>query len=478
MRRKDVLYRLYIYLLFIFNLTSCVYYGDIHGKSKLISINELNTRHIYLKESKTSANWWDKFQDPKLNQLIISALVDSPSTQIAEVRVRRAQAIIEGAAAPLWPAIDFNGYIQRQRFSEFGLVPPPFNGRIFNISDLGLNLTYDFDFWGKNRELLASRISEKCAAKADLAQARLIISAAVANTYFQLLSNQAAIKLAEKNAKLSQEIANIVVSRSRRGIESDVPVKTALANGQLANLAIERYKKAEKLSKNQLAILLGKNPFTTTIITHAFTYQKYMVSLPDNLTLNILAGRPDIFATKLRVEAAAHAINIAKTKFYPNISLMALFSYQSVQLNQLFDVGSQNNAITGAIDLPIFDAGLRRANLGVKYAEYDLAVNNYNQTLLTALREVADYQAILHSLSAELLSQEKALKATSYNYKLFLSRYNHGIIDYVQVLEIKQLLLQYRLKQIELQTQHLQSVVGILKSLGGNIMSKNLVNGS
>ena len=98
-------------------------------------------------------------------------------------------------------------------------------------------------------------------------------------------------------------------------------------------------------------------------------------SAPNSLTANVLAARPDISAMKLRAEAAAHRINVAKARFFPNINLSALFSYQSLELNHLFENQSQNNAITGAIDLPIFDAGLRQAELTVAKANFTGAVS-------------------------------------------------------------------------------------------------------
>jgi NodT family efflux transporter outer membrane factor (OMF) lipoprotein len=445
-----------------------VYYGDIHGHSQPLDADSLSTHHVFhASATPKAAYWWGKFKDPELNQLIAVALSDSPDMQSAENRVRRAEHLADGAVAGLWPEIDLSGYVERERFSEFGLVPPPFNGKTFNIGQVGFNFNYEFDFWGKNRQTLAARVSEACAAQADLAQARLIISAAVANVYFQLLGDIKQLQLAKDNLKQLKEILGIVVDRAKNGIESDIPVKTAIANVQAAVLAVEQYQRAEMLSRHQLAVLLGKNPFATSIMTHRFRYHAYHIALPTCLSANLLAHRPDIFAAKARAEAAAHQINVAKAGFFPDINLNAFFTYQSVKFGRLFDTGSQNNGILGAIDLPIFDAGARRANLGVKYAEYDLAVNEYNQTILTALREVADQASILKTLKAEVAAQATALNATQRHYKLINSRYNHGIVDYVQVLEVKELLLQQQARQVSLQTSHLQAVVVMLKALGG-----------
>jgi NodT family efflux transporter outer membrane factor (OMF) lipoprotein len=457
-------------LLYCFTLSGCAYYGDIHGNSRPLNAYSLSTSHVYkpLTGPTTYANWWRKFKDPQLNQLINVALSDSPDMQIAKARVRQAQHLAEEASSLLWPSVNFSGYVQRQKFSQFGLVPPPFNGKTFNIGTVGFNFNYEFDFWGKNRQILMARVSEECAAQAELAQARLIISAAVANTYFQLRGNIAQVKIAKENWLLSKRILRIASTRQARGINSDIPVKNIQANTQAIKLSLEEYRQAELLSRHQLAVLLGNNPFTTEIKTRQFVFHQYHVTLPSSLPARLIAQRPDIYAAKSRAQAEASRIRVAKAYFFPDINLNALFSYQALGLGRLFDVQSQNNAITGAVDLPIFDAGARRANLGVKYAEYDLAVNEYNKTILTALREVADQLSILQSVGSQLAAQNAALKATRHNYKLFSSRYNHGIADYVQVLRSRQSLIERQSELIDLQTRHLQAVVATLKALGGN----------
>ena len=190
--------------------------------------------------------------------------------------------------------------------------------------------------------------------------------------------------------------------RNQHGLISKIPVKTVEKNYQAAKLVYQEYHQQEVLTRNQLAVLLGKNPLTTQFITHPFAFEFHSVELPKYLPANLLAHRPDLHAAKYRAEAAAHRINVAKARFYPDINLMSLFSYQNVGLQQIFNRDNQNNAIMAAVDLPIFDAGLRRAQLRQHYAEYDLAVNDYNQTLLNAIREVADQLTILKNLKIEL----------------------------------------------------------------------------
>jgi len=457
----------FLLLLFLclFELTSCVFYRDIHGYAKPFIPAHLSPRTI--SENNPECHWWVRFQDPTLNKLIEIALLDSPTMQTAEARVRESEYMAKGAASLLWPSLDLSGYLQRQRFSKTGLVPPPFNGLTFNIGDLGLNFNYEFDFWGKNRETLRAAVSENEAYKADLKEAALVLSSSVANTYFQLLATHAEWKILTANLKDLQETNDIVVTRAAHGVDSDIPVKTAVTNLQSAKLKVLQYEQSEKLLQHQLAILLGKNPFATNIIAGKFLYREESVSLPKPLTANILAKRPDIHAALARMDAAAHRINVHKARFFPDINLTGLFSYQSIHIGQLFDTQNQNNAIAGAIDLPIFDAGLRRANLGKAYAEYDLAVDWYNKTLLNALREVADQNTNLQSLQSQILSERKALNAAKHNYQLLNSRYKHGIVDYVQVLEIKELVWQEEITLLNLQAKHLLATIAMLKALGG-----------
>ena len=458
-------------LIFIcfFGLSGCVNYYGMRQQS--VALNEASlarpvTYHLPVKKI-VAQGWWGKFHDSQLNQLMDIALADSPTMQTAQSRVRKAQQVTDESIATLWPSIDASGSLQRERFSKFGLAPPPFNGKTFNIAEVGLNLNYEFDIWGKNRQLIATNVSEECAAEADLAQAKLILSAAVAATYFQLQHDIEQWHIAREIQHHQQEIYNIVQKRAQHGVDSDIPLTVAQSNLEAARIVAAQWEANKKLTGDQLAVLIGKNPMTTSIDTSRYSYTAHQVHLPAYLPANILAQRPDIHASLLRAEAAAHQVNAAKARFYPNFNLNILFSYQSLVTGQLFNPQSQNNAIGGAFDLPIFDAGARRANLGGKYAEYDLAVNDYNQSVLTALREVADQVANLKALRSQLRAQQFSYLATQQKYHLMSSQYHHGIVEYTQVLNSKNGFLQQHAAQVDLQTKHLQTVVAMIKALGG-----------
>jgi NodT family efflux transporter outer membrane factor (OMF) lipoprotein len=414
-----------------------------------------------------SCAWWTRFHDPQLNQLIQTALTDSPRLQIAESRVRQAQQFAALAHSDLLPSVVGYGDIARERITSTGIFPPPIGGNRYTETNFGLNFNYEFDFWGKNRQVLASRVSLQRAAQADWEESRLVLATSVTSTYFQLQSSIYELQLAEAILRQQQELLNIITVRAHHGVASDIPVTTATGDMETLKISVAQLREQVKISQHQLAALLGKNPFNTVIHVRKFAYDARLVAIPKVIPANLLARRPDLIAARLRMEAAAHEINAAKARFYPNINLLALLSLQAFDLPKAFELPSRDNSIGAAIDLPVFDAGARRANLGSKYAEYDNAVGSYNETILTGLREVADEASRLNSISAQQLAQKSVLRSAVRNYDLVLAQYQHGIVDYTNVLQSRTSMLRERNEQTDLQTQHLKSMIAMIKALGG-----------
>ena len=454
----------------LLSLTGCVNYAGMHEHMIPLNDTMLATQysdgHPAVKATIHRA-WWTMFHDATLNQYIETALTDSPTLQIAKTRIDAAMHIADEARASLWPSLDANGQISREHITANTIYPPPFGGNSYTETDVGLNFNYEFDFWGKNRQTLAAKISEARASAADYAESRLVLATAVANQYFQLQYNIAALKIGAAILHQRQAILDIVKVRTTHGVESDIPLSTANANRDAAVTNVAALTEQMKIAQHQLAALLGKNPFTTDMTAARFKYKKALLALPKVLHANVLGCRPDIMASRWRIEAAAERVNAAKARFYPNINLMAILSLQSYTLGKTFYASSRDNSAGVAIDLPIFDAGTRRAYLASQFDEFDIASEQYNQTILTALRDVADQAASLHSLSTQETAQATALHAAEQVYHLTRSRYQHGISDYMSMLEQQDPVLQAQNRELQIQARHLQATVLMIKALGG-----------
>lgn len=453
-------------------LTGCNLYGVIRSETPPIVAADLAVKHTYKVPAKKSKNHLSRFNDAQLQQLVAVALTDSPNMQSAAARIVRARHIAKGAYAVLWPSADLRGSYSQQHFSFQGTVPPPINELVFSklgFGNLGINFNYEFDFWGKNRQIFASRLNETFAAEMDMRQTQLILSASVASAYFELQNSLIQLRLAKDNVRLLKELEDIVLDRAKQGIQSDIPLKSAISNTQTARLSIDEYKRAALQARHQLAVLLGKNPFNTHIETTQFSYNKKQLTLPKVISINVLAQRPDIASARALMEAQAHQINVARAAFLPNINLSGILSLQSLYFSKLFNVRIQTESVRPAIELPLFDAGARRANLGVRHAEFELSVNRYNQSILNALKEVSDYMTAVQTLNRQVDNQTLAVNTINSNYTLFKARYKQGIIDYVQLIEIQQTLLQQKAMLYNLQARQKQAFVALLAALGGGV---------
>ena len=414
--------------------------------------------------------WWLAFQDPLLNQLIATGLRDSPTLKIAQSRVVMAEQVAVMTESTLFPSLNGRSEVTRLRFPSQGLIPPPFAGKTFTEASLGFRLNYTFDWWGRNHSAFAASLSQVGAAQAELAEARLILTAAIARCYLQSQSNWMQLKLAQTSVAQHQAIANLTHAKLQSGIASAIPETIADANLQAAKLILAQSQQDRQLTTHQLAILLGKDPSTAIAnITKPLKISPSFV-LPKVIRANCLAYRPDILASRWRAEAAAQQVKVAKASFYPNVNLVGLLGLQSIGLNNLFKLSSHTPAGQAAIDLPIFDAGQRWANLNEKQAEYQLAVQQYQQTLLTALQDVADAITRLQALKSQQRAQHKIVAAAEQNASILSSYYQHGTVDKLQLLAAQDNLLQQQSRQINLQTAYLQAWVGLLQAIGGHTL--------
>ena len=220
------------------------------------------------------------------------------------------------------------------------------------------------------------------------------------------------------------------------------------------------------LARNQLAALLGKGPDRGLGITRPALHMA-PVALPSRVGADLLGRRPDIVASRWRAEAAARDIDVAKTAFYPDVNLTALIGVQSVTASKLLEAGSGIPSFGAAIRLPIFEAGRLRGALAVRNAEYDAAVEQYNQALSDALREVVDQLASLRSVQAQRGDADAALASAEEAYQLAVTRYRAGLGSLLQVISAETQVIDQRSLRAELQSRELALSINLIRALGG-----------
>jgi NodT family efflux transporter outer membrane factor (OMF) lipoprotein len=414
-----------------------------------------------------ATDWWKSFGDPQLDALIDEALASSPTLNIAAARTRKALAEADVAHSTLAPRIDANASSTRERFSEHGSAPPPIAGSTQTFNVLQASLSWEIDFWGKNRSAYEAAVGAARAADVDAHAARLALSTGIAQAYVGLERAYLQLDVAQATLAEREQIYALTRDRNAAGLDSRLELKQAESALPATREQIAQLNETIELQRNQIAALLGVGPDRGLAIARPTAVAHANFALPSKLPAELIGRRPDVIADRWRIEAASKDIASAKAEFYPNVNLLAFVGLQAFGGGNLLSAASRTMGIGPAVTLPIFDAGRLRANLAGTDADYDIAVERYNQTLADAMRDVVDQVVSLRSLAEQRKQQEMALATAREAYDLALLRYREGLGNYLQVLSAEQPLLVQRSLDADLRARELALSVDLVRALGG-----------
>lgn len=419
-------------------------------------------------------NWWEIFNSNELNSLISKALEENPSIQSIERRVEFARQTAKVVRSRLFPLLFFDADESWEYLSQNGLYRA-FNPKIplnANLVDLTLSFTYEFDFWGKNRHLFNAALGQSKAEEAESAGVELITTTAIAQAYFALKTNLV-------RQRLYQDLFEVRCAFFE--LERQLQDK-ALLSMLSPLLSEERLLEAEKLvfsietevetDIHLINILLGRGPDTPLDIVTELPRAIETLAIPDNLSLDLLARRPDLMAQIWRVEALAQEVGAAKADFYPNINLTALMGLESIAYNLLFKSQSKTAALQPAIHLPIFTAGAIRANIRAKKALFDQAVYEYNDLLLKSASEVADLLVLAKSVFEQKSAQGLIIEAAQARYDLVVLRQQSGLDNVLSQYLVEEELILKSLDDVSLIYNQYLAAIKLTKALGGGYQSE------
>lgn len=414
-----------------------------------------------------AAQWWRQYHDPQLDELIERATQQSPDLALAQSRVANAEQAAHLAAAQLGLSLDGSAQVARQRMSDHGLIPSQFLGfSWYNQADLGVQLQYDFDWWGRKRATMEAALDQAHAAEAQRSAAALALDYAVAETYFGWQADQARLQLADQLLATQQQLAAIANLRVRQGV--DLPDEAQRADAQLA--AVREMRAAldgsAKIRLVALASLLGVAPAQLPGLQPRALPQVQR-GIPAHAGLDLIARRPDIAASRWQVEAALRNTDAARAEFFPDISISALAGLSSIDMGKLLTAGSRTFALTPALHLPIFHGGALQANYGVSKAQLAAAVAQYDSTVQTAAREVATQALAAEQIAARQHQQQAQLEADRQLLANAQARARQGVRDAREGLAAQAQLLQQRDAASQLQAQALSTDLALIKALGG-----------
>lgn len=416
--------------------------------------------------------WWTAYGSAELDALIDEALRNAPDVAIAAARIRQADALAQQTGSAASPQLSAEGSIGGNKQSYNLGIPEQFVPKgILDTGRLAGSLSFDPDLWGRNRAALAAARGEALAAHVDAAQARLSLSSGIALLWGELALHRASRDVAAESARVMAETEALTAQRVRSGIGNQATLNLARARHASAMQTVAALDELMLLDRNRLAAIIGAGPDRAKSIALPPTDFAAPHGVPRMVAADLLGRRPDLVAARLRVDAAGQREQVARKDFLPNINLAAMVGLQSLGLGDLPQSDSAIANFGPAFSLPIFDGGRLKGRLAAAEAGRDEAVARYDQTLLSALHDVADALDSRRALAGRLEQARIADRASAEAARLVRMRYRAGITNLLEVLAAEDTALAARRTRAELEARDYLLDVMLVKALGGGFTS-------
>jgi NodT family efflux transporter outer membrane factor (OMF) lipoprotein len=458
------------------------------------------------KDAAIRSNWWEEYQDPKLNDLEARVAISNQTIVAAEANYRAAHALVLEAQSQLFPTLSLAPSVTREKSSAAlagvgggvagsgtttgtgstgtgtggtgsggtgsggtgtatGTVPQGSVTAPHNIFTLPLEASYQIDLWGSIRNTVAQQRYAAQASAAQLANALLSTQSTLAQDYFQLRVADEQRRILDTTVADYQASLHLVHTLVESGVDSEADIATAETQLDSAMAAATDVGVARAQYEHAIAVLIGVNPAKFSIPYQHFKQQ--LPTIPVGVPSDLLERRPDIAAAERQVASSNATIGVARAAFFPSLTLTGSAGYESTALSQLFNAPNRFWSVGPSVAQILFDGGERRAAVLQARAQNDSQAANYRQTVLTAFQSVEDNLAALRILSVELGQAHKATVAAQRAVQLTIVLFRNGVDSYVNVITAQNAFLTARETELQVQLRQLIASVTLINDLGG-----------
>jgi multidrug efflux system outer membrane protein len=408
-------------------------------------------------------DWRTLFNDPALQQLIESALVNNRDLRVAALNVEAFQAQYRIQRADLLPALSANASESRQR-----LPPSVTRSKAMINSTYAVNLgvsAYELDFFGRVRSLSEQALQTWLATEQARRSAELSLVANVANAYLTWRADQELLELTRQTLTADEQSLRLTTRNRDAGKSSALEQAQAKTSVDSSRANLARYQRQVAQDLNSLTLLVGTQ-VPATLPAQPLS-SDLLQQLPAGLPSDLLQRRPDILQAEYKLKAANANIGAARAAFFPSVSLTANAGTSSRDLSGLFSAGSGTWTFQPQINLPIFNAGSLRASLDYSKLQKDVAVAEYEKSIQTAFQEVADGLAARGTYQQQLQAQRDLVQATLDYYNLAQHRYQNGVDSSLTFLDAQRSLFSSQQGLITDRLAQLVAEVNLYTALGG-----------
>ena len=408
--------------------------------------------------------WQEFFIDVKLQKVIETALINNRDLRLAALNVKRARAIYGIQRAELLPTINAVGSGSKERVpADLSSTGIRRTTERYDV-DLGI-ISWEIDFFGRIRSLKDRALEEYLATDQARRSAELLLVSTVANTYLALAADRENLTLAESTLETQQAAYNLIKRRYEVGLGSELDLRQAQSQVDSAMRDVARYTQIAAQDENALNLLIG-SPLPSELLPPELGNVIPPREITPGVSSDVLLKRPDVLAAEHQLKAANANIGAARAAFFPRISLTTTIGTASAELSRLFESGQGTWAFAPQIVMPIFDARTWSA-YDVTKVEKEISVSQYEKTIQTAFREVADALAVQGTVNQEIAAQQSLVNALAETYRLSNARYTKGIDNYLSVLVAQRSLFAAQQVLIYLRLLRLTNLVTMYQVLGG-----------
>ncbi|HET8730616.1 MAG TPA: efflux transporter outer membrane subunit, partial [Moraxellaceae bacterium] len=383
------------------------------------------------RDGEPRGKWWEVYGDTSLNALMDKVQVDNLNVRQAEARYRQASALAQEARAGFFPVVSASAGTSQQHSSSLNTVTGTRVASHSTTSSLSLGASWMPDLWGRIRRSVEAGDASAEASRAELAAALLSAQAELAQDYFQLRVVDAQSALYERSVADYQRSLQITQNQFAVGIGTRADVARAetqllTTQAQAVDLGVQRTQ-----LEHAIALLIGATPGQFQLPPAPLPAA--LPAVPDGVPSDLLERRPDIAAAERQVAAANASIGVARSAYFPALTLSGSGGLEAARLADLFDSPTRVWSVGAALAGTLFDGGLRAAQSDAAVAAYDAQVAAYRQTVLGSLQEVEDNLSTLRLLEQEAEVQDRAVQASEEATTLAFNQYKAGTASYLAV---------------------------------------------
>lgn len=415
----------------------------------------------------TSDTWWKEFGDPVLDSLINIGINNNYDVLSAQRRIEMAKQAMRQTKSGYYPNLTMNGGWNASRSSGV-LTDIHADASTMSYFDLGVNMNWQLDVFGRISARAKESNAQFSATRAEYAAMMVTVSAKIATAYLQLRTLQTEVEVLNKHIAQQKRVADITNARHEAGLASMLDVSQSLTTYYSTKAAMLSLNTSITTTINAIAILTGTFPDDiTAMLSNPEPMPAYQKIVAVGMPMELLRRRPDIAQAEYTLAGYAAALGVAKKDFLPTLSLSGAIGTGAHDVSDLFGKQSLTYSVAPTLSWTIFDGMSRNAAVESARQQMLAGIDNYNNTVLTAVQEVDNAMATYTNEIKYIDMMDKVVAQAEKAFELSIDLYKQGLTDFINVTNSQISYLTYSNELVEAKGQALAALVNLYQALGG-----------